>query len=420
MNKIIVLLVILVVLYSALLFGDRENWNFSVGDSPAEHSIIHNNVLYQTASANGIFMIDVDTGKRIHHWVDGINIHCAPIVIDKYIYAWNYIERISYLYKINEDTGEFIKVSGDPIDFEQLTSANVDGIDLIFIPKYGFVTAVKASDLSVYWTSAVYVSSATYHWDGGMVVGNYLYTRQVDDGDNKLVKIDIATGEIIKEVALDGRCHYATLLYDSDLDQIILTERGYLMVKAFDAQTLNLNWSYTMEEDAGDYIIVYGGCYHNGVYYITNTSVPSATSYMYAINSKTGDKIWKCISGYDNGVVFSNFVVTDKYLICPTHDYLDGNYKKMQIIDITNGLLYDTIKQTGNASCYSPVAWGGRIYFGMWDTHEVNCRVLGYGQAVDSYYKVDSYHTGYAGSALTEYKPKYSNILGLSIERCKK
>ncbi len=78
MKKVIVLLVVSVLLCSVLLFrlfSDKENWNFNVGDYPAEHSVIHNSILYQTASANGLFMIDPNTEKEIHHWVDGVNIH---------------------------------------------------------------------------------------------------------------------------------------------------------------------------------------------------------------------------------------------------------------------------------------------------------------------------------------------------------
>ncbi len=267
-------------------------------------------------------------------------------MLSGYIYAWNYIAypSISYLYKINETTGDFCNIPVDSIDMELLTTANVGGVDLIFVPKGGFVTAINVSDLSVYWTSLVSVSADTYHWGAGTVVGDYLYTRQVGVDNNKLVKLNLTCGLIVDEVSIDDEAHYASLLYDADLNQIILTERGMLKVKAFDADTLDLNWEYTMEESIGEYIIIYGGCYHNGVYYVSNTSVPSSTSYMYAINAKTGDKVWKGTSAYDNGVVFSNFVVTDKYLICPTHDYLNGDYKKMQIIDITNGLLYDTIK----------------------------------------------------------------------------
>jgi hypothetical protein len=389
-----------------LLFGSTcsiGNWDFDVGDSPAEHSIIYNNVLYQSASNDGIFMINPKNGNEISHWVDDTYIICAPIVLDNYIYAWNYIEGTSYLYKINKDTGEFTNIEVDPIDFEFLTSAFIDGINLIFIPKNGYVTAINADDLSTYWISNVSISMVTYHWDGGTVVGNYLYTRQVGVIDNKLVKLNLSDGTTVKEVALDSECHYASLLYDADNNQIILTEKNTLIVKAFDANTFNLNWSYTMEEVIGDYSIIYGGCYHNGVYYVSDTSTPSATSYMYALNAVTGEKIWKSTTAYDNNVVYSNFLITDKYLICPTHDYVDDNYGKIQVIDIKTGLLYDTINQSGEASCYSPIAWEGRVYNGTWDTYNVCCRVLGYGKAINSYYKMDSYHTGYAGLALTEY-----------------
>ncbi len=49
------------------------------------------------------------------------------------------------------------------------------------------------------------------------------------------------------------------------------------------------------------------------------------------------------------------------------------------------------------------MVWNGRVYIGMWDTCDVNCRVLGYGQPIDSLYKIDSYHTGYVGEALIKY-----------------
>ncbi len=442
-KKLVIVSVSLIVLVSAYFLapivmvkiedyklGDGS-WNKNVG-SYAENSIIKNGILYQNATSDGIYMLNPKDGSVIHHWKFGAGSATAPVVIGDYIYAWSYVGEggDSKLYKINKNTGEYTSIVGTDADFEVLTTANVNGVDLIFIPKDGYITAIKASDLSIFWTSLVKVSHKILHWDGGMVVGNYLYTRRVGATRNKLVKLNLSDGKIVDEVELDSDGYYAPLLYDKDRDQIIITESGTLKVKAYDAHSFELNWVYTMEESPENYYIMYGGSYHNGVYYISNKATSNVCSYMYAIDTANGNKIWKSSEAYKVSVVMINTVVSDDYLFVPTHDYADHNYRKMMVLDVKTGKLIDTIDQSGDSACASPLVTGGKMFLGMWEDrvgdqmplglwsesmsgklskmwirYMVNARKLGSGEYLDSSYKMDAYHTGYIGKRLTEYNP---------------
>lgn len=391
------------------------NWSYDTGvGNPAEHSIIQNNILYQVSGGDGIFMLNPSDGSLINQWLAGTEVWCAPVIIGDYIYAWSFDGVNGKLYKVNQNDGTSSNVSGGAIDFESLTKITTStGVDALIIPKGGYITAVKASDLSTLWTSAVPSTAASYsYWDGGLVVGNYLYTRYSVPGTYKVYKLNIDDGTTADYANLGSYTYYSVMIYDADMDQILLTEMLTGKAVALDAQTLDTNWTYTIEETpgnaAGQYYFMYNGAYHNGVWYVGTKKTGGGGGYVYAINAATGAKIWKNSTAETNTSTPTNMVVSDQYLFVPTHDYIDSSYKKLMVIDLTNGVLYDTLDQSGNSACCSPLVWAGKIFIGMWDTHEVNARVLGSGQAVNNPYKMDSYHTGYISTALTDYNPDKS------------
>ena len=381
---------------------EYEGWDKDLGNH-VEHLIIHDNKLY--SPANGIWVLELD-GTVLHHYLSGSWVCCAPLVIGDYIYVWLY-GSTSHLYKIKESDGSSSSISADGIDFEHLTVANVSGIDLIFTPLNGVVTAIRADTLEVYWSSSVSVSDTTHHWDGGLVVGNYLYTRQVDDNNHKLVKLNLSDGTIADSVALEDQNYYASLLYDIDHNQIILTEHKTLKVKAYDADDFSkLNWTKTLDET--DWSIWYTPSYHNDQVYVVDRTDNGDQSYIYCLNATNGDQIWKSSISYNEKVSIQNTVLSDKYLFCPTYDYYDGNYHKTLVVDISDGSLFDTIDQTDGSSCCCPVVSSGMIYLGMWDDYQINARKIGSGSALDCGYKVDNYRTGYVGDRLTSYSPAKS------------
>ena len=391
---------------TTFLFGDDfvyEGWDKNLGNS-VEHSIIKDNTLY--VPADGIYIFELD-GTELHHYLSGNWGCCAPVVIGDYVYTWFYSSSgVDYLHKTKISDGSDSTVSGGNVDFEHLTTANVSGVDLIFIPKGGNVTAIRADNLSTYWTSSVVISDSIHHWDGGLVVGDYLYTRQVSADAHKVFKLNLSDGTTADSVNIEDENYYASLLYDSDHNQIIVTERNTMKIKAFDADDFStLNWNKTLDESTG-WRIMYGCSYNNNKIFIGDRTDNGHQSYLYCLNASTGVQIWKSTVAYNNNVAITNHIIDDNYIYCPTHDYFDNNYHKLMVIKISDGTLHDTISQTSDASCVCPVISDGFIYLGMWHDNQLNARKLGIGEKMDCGFKIDDYNTGYIGSRLSSYNPE--------------
>lgn len=395
-------------------FGE-SNWNKATGSSgginvSSEHSAIYNNVLYQVGS--GVWALDPATGATLNHWLDGTWVEAAPVLVGDNLMVWAY-GATPRLWKINITSNATSSVTGPLIDFELLTTAkDTAGNDLVFIPYGGsptaYVCAFYVDNMTVKWGATATVSETTHHWDGGLVQGGYLYTRQEGTTDNKLVKLNIDTGAVVDSVNLDSEGYYAPLLYDADRDQIILTERTTVKVKAFDAQNLSvMNWSKTLDETTG-WHIMYGGVSHNGAYFQANKKNDDSQGYMYALSTVDGHQLWKYSGAAAINVSFTNTSMNSDYIFAPTHDYYDGSYMKMMVLKVSDGTLYDEINQSSLSACASPIITGGMMFLGMWDDYQVNARRLGRGDKVDCQYKVDASHTGYVGSRLVTYDPDKS------------
>jgi hypothetical protein len=389
--------------FDDFLNNGEGDWNKNIG-SAAEHPIIKDNTLYFVG--NGIWILSLN-GTEQHHYHAGDLNYCAPVVLGEYVYVWEYgvgPGETCRLHKTRISDGDDTEVAGTRIDFECLTSTTVSGTDVIFIPKNEKVVAVKAGDLSTYWTSNVGVDGAIYHWDGGLILDDYLYTRQVETGNHKLFKLNLNNGTTASSIVLEDEPYYAPLLYDADHSQIILTEKNTNKIKAYNKDTLTQNWVYTLEETTG-WHIMYGCSYHDDRLYLANKKDDKTGSYIYCINTTSGTKIWKSDVVVNVNCVITNHLLNNDYLFCPTHDYHDNNYHKMVVINILDGSIDNTINQSTNSSCCCPVISDGIIYLGMWDDHNINARKLGTGNKVDCPYKCDAAHTGYIGDRLTSYSP---------------
>lgn len=399
------------VFFDDFLNVGEGGWDKDIG-AAAEHPIIKDDTLY-FVSGNGLWILGLD-GTEQHHYLSGKTLYCAPVVLGDYVYSWEYSDiagETCRLHKTKINDGTDSEVAGTRVDFEVLTTANVDGIDLIFIPKGGNVTAIRADNLSTYWTSSVEVTSALHHWDGGLILDNYLYTRQIKTGDHKLCKLTLSSGTITDSVALEDENHYAPLLYDADHSQIIVTEKTTMKAKAFDKDDFAENWSYTFEETTG-FFIMHGCSYHNNRIYIADMANDEDSGYIYCINATSGAKVWKSSVPVNYDVGPKNHLIGDDYLFVASNDHVDRTYHKSFVLDITDGALYDTIEQTSDSCCCCPVISDGIMYFGMWSgDKKINARKLGPGNKTDCPFKCDAAHTGYIGTRLTSYSPEPSYTL---------
>lgn len=395
-----------------LFFDNFQNvgngWDKDILDW-AEHPIIKDDTLY-FVGGNGIWILGLD-GTEQHHYHVGKTIYCSPVVLGDYVYSWEHPYgspgESDRLHKTSISGGSDSEIAGTRVDFETLTTTTVSGIDVIFIPKNENVTAINSNDLSTYWTSSVIVEGGLgdlCHWDGGLVLDDYLYTRQIETGNYKLFKLNLSNGTTASSIVLEDENYYAPLLYDADHSQIILTEKNTNKVKAYDKDTLTQNWVYTLEETTG-WHIMYGCSYHNDKLYLANKKDDTTGSYIYCINTTSGTKVWKSDVAVSVSGVITNNLLSDDYLFCPTNDYVDDDYHKMMVIDVLDGSLYDTIKQSGNSACCSPVISDGIIYLGTSNNNNINARELGTGNKIDCPYKCDNAHTGYIGNRLTSYSP---------------
>jgi hypothetical protein len=173
---------------------------------------------------------------------------------------------------------------------------------------------------------------------------------------------------------------------------------------------------WTKVPNLGDYIIR-SGYYHSNILYIpTRHSTSPYGAKVFALDVlNSGNILWTNTTAYDANADVTNGILTDNHLFLPTYDYLDGNYMKLIIINISDGTLNTTYAQAGNSACSSIVASGGAIYMGMYDTYYTQkIQVTRDGVATDFPYKADAYHTGYhgtvlSGSFLPDNYPKWTN-----------
>lgn len=396
--------------FDDFLSAGAGGWDKDIDGAP-EHPLIKDGILYFPGSTSGLWILELD-GTEKHHYLNGDNIQCSPVVIGSYVYSWEHNSGSpgegNRLHKTKISDGTDTEVAGTRVDYECLSSANVSGTDVIFIPKNERVTAIKASDLSTLWTSVVVVEGGTgdlCHWDGGLVLGDYLYTRQVKVGDHKLFKLNLSNGTAADNVTITGEPYYSTLMYDVDNSQIIVTEKDTVKVKAFDKDDFTLNWTKVLDETS-NWWIMRGCCYYNNRVYVADIDNNHTYSYIYCLNAVNGTQVWKSSIPYTNNVAVTNFLIDDNYLYCPTNSHTGHPNKGMLVIDISDGSLHDIIAMTGDSCCCTPVVSNGIIYLGTYYVvKDINARNLGSGDKMDCSYKCDSYYTGYIGNRLTSYSP---------------
>ncbi len=389
------------------LFDDfNDRWLVDV-DTPGEHPIIHDNKVYMVA--DGLWIIDLDTGEVLHHYLSGHWYYCAP-VIDNEDYIHVYSANTGFIKKVAEATGTVDRdIDIGKIDFESLTYDSVN--HRLIVMASGGLKAINTSDYSVQWTNPdVVVATAMTQSAIPIIVGDYVYARSNSNG--KLYRINLSDGTTaspVDGVALPGNgARYATLVYDSDHDYIYAFEHSECNVYAVKADTLDLLWTKNLG-NKNDFEIMYGGLYHANrlILPVREEALPNRAK-LYALDvTDNGDTVWTNTTAWDNGASLINGALDDDYVYIPTHDYGGGSYHKLLVItnkagDENDGKLYTTYEQNSNGSCSSLVASGGKVVLGLWTTEQAQMiQIRSAGDSLDMLYKVDQYRTGYLGTRLS-------------------
>jgi photosystem II stability/assembly factor-like uncharacterized protein len=381
------------------LFDDFDDrWLVDVGN-PGEHPIIKNNKVYMPA--NGLYIIDLNTGEVLHHYLSGNWYYAAP-VIDNSGFIHIYSGDTGYIQKVNESTGAVDSISIGNVDFESLTYDSVN--DRLIVMATGGLKAINTSDYSVQWTNTdVTVNSAQYAQSAvPLIVDNYVYARSNSDGI--LYKINLNTGATVASVALAGNgLRYATLIYDSDNDYIYAFEHSECNVYARRASDLKGGWTKNLGEKTL-YEIMRSSMYHANKLIVPVKELASPyRAKLYALDvTNNGDILWTNPTAYDNRADLINGVLDDNYVYITTFDYEDGSYHKLLVINVNDGTLYKTYEQASNSSCSSLIASGGKVVLGLWDTKQAQMiPIRSAGDSLDMLFKVDQYRTGYLGTRLS-------------------
>ncbi|TAL59175.1 MAG: DUF2341 domain-containing protein [Bacteroidetes bacterium] len=377
-----------------LLFDDFNNYFYTSTGLITEHAILKNNKLY--ISADGLYILNADTGVVLHAYTAGTQAQCAP-VIDNAGKIHIMSTAGSWVKKYDESTGLERTTTFTLPDYETLTYDSIN--DNIIVQTTSGLKAIKASDHTTVWTNTdvTYVSAMC---PSALIVGNCVYAQ--DDSTGKTVKALLTTGVTQANTTLNVNAGYATLMYDIDHNYVYAFAYTAHTVYCLNADTLATVWS--KDVSGAGYTIMRTGNYHNNVLYVPfrNSSSPYQSKVVALDVTNAGNILWTNTTSYDANADALNGIIDDTYLYIPTYDYLDGNYKKVMIIKLSDGSLYTTYTQMGNSSCAALLASGGRIYLGMYDTKiSQMIKIRNGGTVGDCEYKGNTYRTGYVSGALS-------------------
>ena len=310
-------------------------WKFKSNSDIYSSPFIENGKIYFGAMQNGLYCLDIETGKTIWNFAD-VGVEAPPEISDAVYFGGSDYN----LYAVNKNNGDFIwkiKTVGS-IDS---SSRVIDGI-IYYSDISAFSYALRLSDKKELWRLSFgrknYIDSTIANYNNNVYFGC---------GDNNIYAVEKNTGEIIWQYTTGHSISGDVAISDG----IVYASSYDKYVYALDANDGNLIWKKRMNGYSNSSpAIAYGLLFYG-----------NKVNYLYAFDSKTGEIQWKYRAG--NQIMSSPSVAEGIiYFGCQ-----DGNFYALSAKTGKEKWIFNAEYPIKT----SPVILDGIVYFGT----------TGYGEA---------------------------------------